>query len=335
MTIAFNHSYELSIGRPGRLLVRHLPANAFNTEDPILSPSKRSILTLEDPISGGYIDYVQVPSDAVLITDLQMTARLEYSKGTTGGKPQPGIIELYNAPPGVRARIIADNSVILKAGYLSDRVLPVIYVGQIVKVRTKRVGQDRVTTIYLSDAANIRKNVKYANKFSKNTPYSTVLTDIANFYGRNGTPLGRFVASDRTSVNLQRSLPLQGRINDVLDEVTRSISYTWFISGGKLYIQPKEFDRPTEVVQVFLDGIKGDIDLLDDKSGVLSNSAANTPPGVALTVFLNGNITLDKLLSIREGEFTGDYSISSLLFSLDFRGDSWHIDIEAQGVNNT
>jgi len=51
-----------------------------------------------------------------------------------------------------------------------------------------------------------------------------------------------------------------------------------------------------------------------------------------MTLFLNGNIKMGNRVRVTEGEFKGDYLVSSIKHVMDFRGSNWNTELTTEIV---
>ena len=334
----FGHKYELYVGKPTELIERHHTPTGFEGTIPAGIKSPNNLKSL---ITSGYVDYLTIPKDVKLITDpIQMEADIKYSAGKTSGSPQTATIKVYNLNKTTLNYIEADAAVLLKAGYEQDLDLPIIFVGQIVQVFTNRVGADNVTTMLVKEGANTLKNTKFAAAYPEGQTYNFVLLQIIKAFKDNGIPLGGFTESDRSIQSLENPSALSGKLGEVLTEVCGEIDFVWYLSKGKLYVQPKELDRLIDLVEIGADQVIGTLKLVDDKAGLSAKDKESKPAGVKATTFLNGDIATHTYMRITYGDFQGDYSPTSIQHKLNWKKGPWTTTITSQKVkkydtNNT
>lgn len=332
MAIAFLHNYELTIGTPSRLLTAsQTPTTA------IPAPGALEVKPASDVVTGGggtgYVDYCTATPEALSITDLQIEAKVDYNLAPTGKGTQPAVIKVYNLTDTNVNFITAESTVILKAGYRKDQVLPIIYSGQVTKVSTEKVGPDYITTIVCGDGKNVLKNTTYSKTYLKTTTYEAVINDMLTQFADRGLPTNQFTLNQRTSRALSKALVKEGSLSTSLTDVCNDIDYGWYITLGKLNVHPKEQDGLIESVDIIANNVKGVISLIDDKATVKTFSAAAKPQGIKLTTFLNGQITTNTTLNVKFGAFEGTYKITSVTHKLNFRGNIWDTEVECTRIS--
>lgn len=328
MAEIFNHSYELFVGKPSELIERHNEATGY--EGTIPATIKRPDNTIS-VITGGYVDYVTVPNGAKRITQpVQMEADIKYSIGNTAGNPQSAVIKLTNLSDDTLNFITATDAVLLRAGYETDAELPVVFVGQVERVFTDL----KVTTLVCKEAANVLKDAKYVGSIPEGQTYGFIIQQLISKFADNGVPLGNFIASRRTIQSLQEDVAYSDKLGSVLTKVCSALDYIWFISKGRLYIQPAELDRPLAFVEPTRSQVIGAVKPNDDKTAIASKDKTGKPAGVKLTLFLNGNIGLSTYLRLSAsfGAFEGDFKVESVRHRLNWQNGPWQTIMETQKV---
>ena len=330
MAEKFGHKYELYIGKPSELIERHHAPTGFEGTIPagIKSPDNT-----KSQLTGGYVDYLTIPEDAKKITDpLQMEADIKYSKGKTSGTPQTATIRVYNLAPSTLKYLEADAAVLLKAGYEQDKELPVIFVGQVVKVSTVRKGSDNITTMLLKDGANTLKNTKFVGAYPEGQTYNFILLQMIKVFKDNGIPLGAFEESDRSIQSIKEDQSFSGTLSQEFTDLCNSIDYVWYLSKGKLYVQPKEMDRLIDLVEISADQVIGALKPNDDKTGTSSVDKESKPAGVKVNTFLNGDIGTHTYVRITYGDYQGDYIPDSVQYKLNWKNGPWSTIVDTQKV---
>jgi hypothetical protein len=339
MAEKFGHEYELFVGKPTQLIERHHAPTGFEgtTNANIKSPENVSEFSV-----GGYIDYLTIPKGVKkIVNPIQLEAEIKYTVGKTSGAPQTATIRVYNLSEDTLNFIEADAAVVLKAGYTQDAQLPLIFVGQVEKVFTNRVGPDNITTIIAKDGSNVLKNVKFVAAYPSGQTYGFVIGQMIKAFADNGVPLGGFERSfTRTTQPIKEAQAYSGMLGQELSSLCEDIDYIWYLSKGKLYIQPKEVDRLIDVINISAKQVVGTLKPNDDKTGKSSKDKESKPSGVKLTTFLNGDIGTHTYLNITYGDYKGQYKPDSVSYKLNWKNGPWTTTIESQRVkkyvtNNT
>jgi hypothetical protein len=332
MAKKFGHSYELYVGLATELVAKHSLPTGF---DGTVLAGLRSPNKLEDFRVKGYIDYLTIPKDVKLIKNpIQLDAEIKYVKGATSGSPQVAKIMLYNLSEDTVNSIVADAAVILKAGFIQDPELPIVFVGQVQSVSTEKVDADLITTMLCKDAGNVLKNVKFAGSYPKGQDSGFVIKQMLKKFAENGVPTGDFIESIRSFTQLDSSSSFSGSLQGQMTELCSSLGMVWYISKGKIYVQPKELDRLTERFDVSADQVIGSVVPDDDKAGVTSVDKAAKPIGVKLTTFLNGEIGLHTYMRVLYGKYEGDYALTAVTYKLNWKNGPWTVTVTSHKVKN-
>lgn len=332
MAEVFNHRYELFVGKPSELIERHNAPTGFEGQIPATIKSPDNTISIA---TGGYVDYVTVPNGAKLITQpIQMEADVKYSIGNTPGTPQSATIKVFNLSDDTLNFIEATAAVVLKAGYATDAELPVIFVGQVERAFTNRIGADNVTTLVCKEAANLLKAAKFVGSYPENQTYNFILLQLIKVFQDNGVPLGGFEESDRSIQSVKEDVAYSGKLSTILTKVCKSIDYTWFLSKGRLYVQPVELDRPLAFIEPARNQVIGTLKPNDDKTAIASKDKKGKPAGVKIDLFLNGEIGINTYLRLGAefNTFEGDFKAESVRHRLNWQNGPWQTSIETQRV---
>lgn len=332
MSEVFGHKYELYITQPSRLVEYH---NSPTPYDDVIPDGIKAPNLIKSSLTGGYIDYLTVDTNLSLkITDpIQLTAEVSYQEPVQGNKPQKAKINLYNLSQTSIERILTDATVLLNAGYEQDaETLPTVFVGNIEEVHTQQEGSNLITTLTCIEGNNPIKSIRYVQSFPENRTYKYILSQMIKVFKDNGVPLGQFIESDRTIKPVKEPTAYSGKLSKVLTDLCLSLDYIWYINGGKLYILPKDEDRPTDVVTLERSSIIGKLSTSDSKEGKSSANADVGVKGVKFKTFLNGDVRLGTYIKIPEGSYEGNYKINKLRLSLNWQEGPWDMDITTKGI---
>ena len=120
-------------------------------------------------------------NNAISITKAQITATIQKTVATYGSSPDQTSIDIYNLSDVARDYLFGRNveGIILKAGYLDDIYLPIIYQGVIVKVSEIKTETDVITTILCSSGFFKKRESVIEQTFTKGTPIFNILQIVA------------------------------------------------------------------------------------------------------------------------------------------------------------
>lgn len=296
---------------------------------------------LKEGVTGGSVkapstgDLLSLPLDALQIEGLHIEATINYKKRTKTTS-SPAKISIFNLSRETIKKLKPESTIILRAGYESDKELPVVFAGQIAKIGSSRRGSDKITTILASGAYTIQKNLRVTISIPKKSTYKQAIEILLKHAADNGLPTGAFntdpqeatktssTGKDKTSKVLEDGYAVQGWLLNNLSDLCASIGYVAYVSVGKLYVEPKEYSKTLEVFTLTKGTVIGDIQLQTDSTNKLSGSTSHKS-GIAVKVFLDGRITLDKKIRIddKDSPYVGIYDIDKLDHKLAYEEKDW------------
>lgn len=315
MEEVFIRQYALTIGRAASLVKITIPPTIIKPGGIESIPGSVGGAILAD---GSYQDFVTKPAAGFTITDLRIKASILDKKGGASNK-NVATIEIFNLTINNQRNIGTDDTVLLKAGYKIDGAeLPLIYVGQVTKVTTTKKGQDTITKIVCRASEVGRKNIR----ISKIPIRGETSEDIANYFAsiaaQNGIPTGNVFVP--VPFDVPAGLPLTGSLFTLMERFCERNALDCYVTLGKLYIEPQNSVSVVASIEVQAANIKGSIRPQDDSSG---KSTSASKKGLEFTLFLDGRITAAKSVTIKFGEFRGDYNVTSVGFKMDSEGSNW------------
>lgn len=278
-------------------------------------------------------DLLTLPAEAIEITDLHIEATINYKK-TTKAASSPARIDIYNLSRATLAKIKPESTIILQAGYETDKELPIVFAGQIVTVATSRRNVDKITTILAGGAYTVQKNLRMSGTIPKGSTYKQAIQLLLNKAAEYGLPTGAFRTDpqevskesknkqDKLKIVLEDGYAVSGWLMNSLNDLCSSIGYRTYISVGKIYVEPKEFSKTLELFTITSEVVIGDIQLKTDSSSKLSGSTTHKS-GITVKILVDGRLTLDKKIRIPEGEYSGVYDIAKLDHKLSYEEADW------------
>lgn len=336
MSEVFGHKYELYVRQPTELL--EVVNGTTGYEGNVLALVKGKLKTVTPDYSKysgstGNSDYLTVDVGSLLIKNpIQMDADVKYSSGVSTSTPQMATIRLFNLSENTIAQIGKDYAILLKAGWDTDNKLPITFVGTIDKVSTKREGANKVTEIVCKEGGTVLSSATYSKSFPEGEKYQYVFLDLMQKFADCGIPTGLFLGNDKTTQGLGEPLKLSGLLSKQLTLLCDMLDYVWFISGGKLYVQPKNEDRYLDIVQVSASNALS-ISKHDDNKGASSVVSQAAPAGVELVVFLNTEIRLETYVEILDGDYKGVYKPTEIKHKLNWHSGPWQTTLTCQAAN--
>ncbi len=338
----FLKRYKLTIGNNEQVIEQMGPPapievpNLFPTAGPIKTPNIGWFLhTLVGSLSGNTpapppttsMNVLTVPAGthARVFSEVQFEAEITYKTGQSSSSDQDATIKLYNLSPESQAFIKKNYFVFLEAGYATDKDIPLIFCGQILKVSTEKEGANVITKLLCQDNGVPAGNVRMCIWYDRGTTYIDIIRDMLDRLAKAGIPTGHFIttgvlAADPIIAKCDSGYSTEGKLVQDLIKLCASINYKAYFSLGKMYVEPAFGTERIFVVELDEDQIKS-IRPEDDASNETLNS--KTPEGLRLTAFLDGRISSEKLLKITKGKYMGHYKISEVKHVLNYEGDAW------------
>lgn len=299
--------------------------------------------------------------DSLLITDpIQLEGEVKYKRG---GSDNSSSFTLYNLSDETLSRIKADYTVLLKAGYQTDKELPILFVGSILKVSTEQTKQGRKTKLICKEGGVQQKDLHYNNFYQMGLfTYSDILLDISSFLQDNGvsvnfdtTPTEQQKSPDqnriavapvnapypakpaptyykqRYSTVIKGSYNLSGNVFQSLSVLCDAIDYVWYMSKGVLYIQPRENPRLVDYFELSPAVILGSVSPSNDNTKVSSNdSEAQKGVGVSVSMFLDARVALENYFNILEGDYAGSYRPEEIEHKLNWFNGPWQTKVKCK-----
>lgn len=297
---------------------------------------------------GSHVDYLTESDLAIKITDLHIEASINYKSTGTDSSGQQATISIYNLSPESIKRISENSSILLKAGYEKDTLLPLIFSGQILTVSTERVGENMVTKMVCTDSGLGIKAIRASISFGANTSYKSVIQTLLTEMSRKGIPIGGFMKGtaslEKAVVNgldmskfasitdpINNGYNVEGNVFDALQEVCKAVHFRAYVVLGRLYVEPITEPQRTSAVRIEQVGVKGSIKKLSDSRGK-ADKGSESKSGIRVVMFLNGEISANKFAEVVFGEYEGKYKITSVKHILGYEQGNWDTVIDCLPV---
>lgn len=335
-----------------RLGRKYILRIAKNTEQ----TAKIEVKEINSGSSGGKIgktssaDLLSLPPDsdvsAVKFENHQIVAKISSTKKSSTNST-PVTITIYNVAPDTLQKIKAESTIILQAGYETDKELPIIYAGQVIKIKPSKAGPDRLLQLVCSEGYTVQKNVRFNKSFPPGNTYKQILDNLISEAVEYGIPLGGFYTTPQTT---SKDLPpststtrleikpssgflAEGNLMLSISKLCEQIGFRCYLALGKLYVEPKEYAKNLEVIKITPDLIIGEVQPEKDTSKSLTGGTTNKI-GVKVRTFLDGRINLAKKIHIVEGDYKGYYDIDSVSHNLNYEGGDWSTTIDLVDVTD-
>lgn len=354
----FGWQYQLILGIPARLNNFIIPQTLVSPTK--VSQGTNGVspdgIVLSD---GDYLDYNTIPPKFWEITDLQIKAKINQTKELRTSSD----LEITNLDQNIIDQIGQDTLVILRAGYrrpqgnfiqtsvgVGQEQFPDLFVGQVKQISSELKDVDVITKISMGEALTVQRNSRVSKSFPPSSTRKDVIAQLVQLLRRTGIPTGRITPPKE---NTKESIiynskylsgySCQGYLMTELEKVCKSCGLRVFTAIGKLYIEPEKTtlntviplalsatqDVPSRnlIYRITPDNIKGQITKIDGDSEPTPSNKNNKAKKkqLSLVTYLDGNMSVGKVARLSDNgeEFDGDYEITSIEFTLDFRGNRW------------
>lgn len=328
MAEVFGRRYELYIGRAS-IVDSH---TGFEGEIP---PTIANPNNVRSQLTGGFVDFRTISEQAIKIENpIHINAECKYKDagGGAGTTTTTSKIMIYNLSEETLKKIKADQTVILKAGYETDADLPMTFVGSIEQFSSKTQGSDKVTTLVCKEAGTILKSARFIKQYPKKSIYGYIFDDIIKLFKDQGIALGYYSENIRTVSYLPEARAFSGKLHKVCSDLCDELGYKWHISRGKVFIYPIDEDQPRDFLVIKKENVIGSINIKSSATGTTTADPSARPEGIKFKVFLDGNIGLESYVRVAEGEYAGDWKISSVVHKCSWHGGDWCSEIEAETI---
>ena len=275
------------------------------------------------------------------ITDLQIRASLPQTKTASTKARDKAYIEIYNLSNETLEFIQRSKLILLKGGYKQDKELSYLFTGEILSVSSERNGQDIVTTLLCGQRVRVGKDVRVQKTYSAGVAYKDIIQDLLNIAKDNFLPVGNvqlpsgtgefYPDSNKEISFTNRGLPIEGYLLDELDRVCAQIGYRAYMVLGKIMVEPLEAPRTREEYQVFPENLQAEPKVA--LKAQYDSASDDVQQEITLKMYLDGDITTDKRIRLREGRHKGLYTITNVEHVLDFEGKEWTTEVTAKIVS--
>ena len=119
-----------------------------------------------------------------------------------------------------------------------------------------------------------------------------------------------------------------------MTKICDSVDLKWYLSKGKLYIEPKEEDLSVKYIDITSNHVIGKISINDNKSGVSTNDPSTSTPGFTADVFHNAQIGLETYVQVGYGDYAGLYKPEEITHTLNWKNGPWKTTIKTQAAKN-
>lgn len=239
--------------------------------------------------------------------------------------PNTSTISIYNLNESSRARLEAKDAICsLDVGYGEE--LEQIFVGNVAKAFTKKVGTDFVTEVECGDGEKAFQEAKVDISFPPGATMQQVLDKVASSF-KSVTSGGvksikNFLLTQFKSFGT--GLVLSGSSKDILDNLTKTAGLEWSIQDGEL--QFLEAGKGTLETAFEVSSSTG---LIGSPGKIKAASVDGPQGGIEFQVLLQPKLRPGRLVKISSAGVSGVYRATKVVHEGDNQGGTWLTKCEA------
>ena len=211
-------------------------------------------------------------------------------------------ITVYNLSQNTIKNLIVNKSISIKAGYKNDT--GVLFKGFISKVKTKKDGVDKVTTIYALDSFDLQERDLADITYAAGTTASYILKDLIN---KTHLPIAAF--EPKKDHTYEDEVSISNGLMASIREYSNVCGISTYINKGKVYSQH------------ISKGLNGYFNL-SPETGMIGSPSEYTEEieaednketinGFEAEMLLQHRITTGSVINVNSNEFKGKYHVRS------------------------
>ncbi len=211
-------------------------------------------------------------------------------------------ITVYNLSQNTIKNLIVNKSISIKAGYKNDT--GVLFKGFISKVKTKKDGVDKVTTIYALDSFDLKERDLADITYAAGTTASYILKDLIN---KTHLPIAAF--EPKKDHTYEDEVSISNGLMASIREYSNVCGISTYINKGKVYSQH------------ISKGLNGYFNL-SPETGMIGSPSEYTEEieaednketinGFEAEMLLQHRITTGSVINVNSNEFKGKYHVRS------------------------
>lgn len=282
--------------------------------------NRAAMVTVGEAKTGG-IQFGSVPrkvaDNDIYVQGLRVTFDIEK---TSSGTANTSKISIYNASADSRAQVEREGlKVFLEAGYSAFAgeapTIELLFVGDVKKSYSKRIGPDIITTFEAGDSETLIQEATINKSYAPGSTVLQVVKDLAselkaviNIEALTGLPFGIF----------QHGFTASGSVKKTMDELTSRMGFSWSIQDGELKIL--KHGVPTAEVAI----------VLTSDTGLLGEPSTNDDGMIEVLSLLRPSARPGRILALSSSKLTGSFKILKVIHEGDSHEGNWHSKIEAE-----
>lgn len=211
-------------------------------------------------------------------------------------------INIYNLSKTTIKNIMVNKPITIKAGYQGD--MGVVFSGYVSKVKTKRQGCDKVTTIYALDSMDLKERKLADVTYAAGRTASYILRDLIN---RTKLPIAVF--EPKRDWTYKDEVTINSGLMDSIRKYSEVCGISTWINKGKVYAMP--ISKGTNSYFV----LSADTGLIDSpeefEEEITAEDYKDTIKGYKLKMLLQHRMTTGSVIKVKSLEVNGEYRVRS------------------------
>ena len=211
-------------------------------------------------------------------------------------------INIYNLSKTTIKNIMVNKPITIKAGYQGD--MGVVFSGYVSKVKTKRQGCDKVTTIYALDSMDLKERKLADVTYAAGRTASYILRDLIN---RTKLPIAVF--EPKRDWTYKDEVTINSGLMDSIRKYSEVCGISTWINKGKVYAMP--IFKGTNSYFV----LSADTGLIDSpeefEEEITAEDYKDTIKGYKLKMLLQHRVTTGSVIKVKSLEVNGEYRVRS------------------------
>ena len=210
------------------------------------------------------------------------------------------VITVYNLTQNTIKNLIVNKPISITAGYKNDT--GVIFKGYISKVKTKKEGYDKVTTIYALDSFDLKEKDLADVTYSKNTKASYILKDLIN-----KTKLPIAVFEPERDYTYEDEVSISSGLMDSIRDYSEVCGITTFINQGKVYAMKLSKAKNGYFNLNVNTGLIGSPE--ENEEVITAEKYEDTLKVISAECLLQHRITTGSVVNLKSQNYSGEYRV--------------------------
>lgn len=211
-------------------------------------------------------------------------------------------IKVYNLTQNTIKNLIVKKPISITAGYKGDT--GVIFRGYISKVKTKREGCDKITTIYALDSFDLQEKDLTDITYAAGSTASQILKDLI---GKTNLPIAVFEPKRDWTYTDEQSI--SGGLMDSIRKYSEVCGISTYINQGKVYAQ-----SVSKGINGYFN-LSSDTGLIDSpeefQEKITAEDYEDVVNGYTVKSLLQHRITTASVVNLQSREIRGEYRVRS------------------------